>query len=209
MHSPAAAAIGGPIRACATGFLKTPEEAERCFFCGLPSVSASRCISSPRILRCVKADAVLGHRGAAAESGIVLRFGIDDLQPWIDVRFERSSGPGGQHVNKVATRVVVQFDYRACDLLSDWQKQRIGRRLSSRLTHDGRVAVGAERARSQAANRAAAELRLLELLERALHVAKPRKATKPTAGSKRRRLADKKRRGQIKKLRGKRPSSDE
>ncbi len=137
------------------------------------------------------------------------RFTIDDLSTWVEMRFDTAGGPGGQHVNKVSTRATLLFDYRTCSFFTDAQRDRITRRYATRLTRDGRLRVVAGQSRSQSANRATAEARLLDLLEQALHVPKKRRATRPTAGSRRRRLADKKRRGETKRNRQSRPSPDD
>ena len=137
------------------------------------------------------------------------RFTIDDLEPWIEVWFDRSSGPGGQNVNKVATRATLAFDFRACTLLSEVEAERIARRLATRRTHDGRLRVVAQSARTQAANRALAEERLLDLLTEALHVPRKRRPTRPSAASRRRRLDDKTRRGETKRRRQSRPSPND
>lgn len=131
---------------------------------------------------------------------------IAELREWIDVRFDRAGGPGGQHVNKTSTRVTVLFDFHACPLLSDSERTRLRRRCANRLTRDGRLRVVAGDERSQAANRAAAEHRLLRILSQALHVPRKRRATQPTAASRRRRLEAKKRRGQLKRSRQTRPN---
>ncbi len=120
------------------------------------------------------------------------------LQPWLAVAFDRGGGPGGQNVNKVNTRVTLLFDFEACALLADWQKALIRTRLAGRMSHDGRVRIVAQNDRSQHANRAAAEERLIELLRRACHREKKRRATRPTLGSRRRRMDEKRARGATK-----------
>ena len=134
---------------------------------------------------------------------------IAELRPWIRVRFSRSGGPGGQHVNTTATRVELLFDLDGCEVLSEAQRARIRRKLRRRLDAAGRLRVVVQRTRSQPQNRAAAERRLIELLAEALRTRPARKPTRPTAGSRRRRLARKRRRGQIKRLRSSRPSVEE
>lgn len=130
------------------------------------------------------------------------------LAPWIDFRFDRGGGPGGQHVNKVSTRATLLFDFRACTLLDPLEVARIAMRARERLAADGRVRIVAQSDRSQAANRAEATERLIALLDRWLHVATPRRPTRPSAGARRRRLEDKKRRSDVKARRRQRPPTD-
>jgi len=137
------------------------------------------------------------------------RADIACLHPWIEVRFARSSGPGGQNVNKLSTRVTLLFDFEACEELTDTQRARIRRRLATRMSRDGRLRVVSQKTRTQAGNRAAAAQRLLELLREALKVHKPRRPTHPTAASRQRRLQAKRRRAELKRLRQGRPIPDE
>jgi len=125
------------------------------------------------------------------------------------MRFGPSSGPGGQNVNKVSTRATLLFDFRACTCLSEVEQQRIAARCRTRLSADGRLRIVAQRERTQMGNRAVAEERLLEVLVEALHVEKPRRPTRPTAGSKRRRITEKRRQGEKKRQRGRRPGMDD
>jgi ribosome-associated protein len=119
----------------------------------------------------------------------------------ITERFDTSGGPGGQHANKVASRVEVTFDAHHSPSLTRWQRDRIVARCGPQ------VRVTVDETRSQARNRELAAQRLTERLAAALVVAKKRRATRPTKGSKRRRLEAKKRRSDIKSTRRK-PSSD-
>lgn len=117
-------------------------------------------------------------------------------------RFSRSPGPGGQSVNTTDTRVELVFDVASSPTLTPTQQARAVARLGDRLV-DGTVVVTASEHRSQHRNRVAARERLAELLREALSPPPPpRRATKPTRGSQRRRLESKKQRGQTKSLRG-------
>ena len=137
------------------------------------------------------------------------RFDTVELAPWVEVRFDRSAGPGGQNVNKVSTRATVLFDFVACPLLTTFQKTRLAQRLATRITRDGRLRVVSQRERTQTRNRAAAETRLIELIADALHVAAQRRPTRPTTGSRERRLEAKRQRSQTKQLRQRRPRADD
>jgi ribosome-associated protein len=121
-------------------------------------------------------------------------------------RFSRSRGPGGQHVNKTATRVELLFDVRNSPTLSTVQRERILNRLSNRISSEGILRVDVQQARSQLKNREIAIERFRDLLKTALRQSRPRIPTKPTGIAREKRIEGKKRRGQIKKSR--RPPSD-
>lgn len=116
-------------------------------------------------------------------------------------RFSRSAGPGGQNVNKVNTRVTLRFDLVGDSSLSDAEKRRIQTRLRARVTEDGLLQIVAGEHRTQGANRKAAVDRFFELLAQAIQRPKPRRATAPTTASRKRRIQDKKVRGEQKRLR--------
>lgn len=111
----------------------------------------------------------------------------------LDVRVSRSSGAGGQHVNKTSSRVEIFWNVLASRALSEEQRTRLREKLASRLTTDGSVRVVASDMRSQSRNRDLAEERLVDLVRRALIIPRKRKATKPTRAAKEARLESKKR----------------
>lgn len=113
----------------------------------------------------------------------------------------RSSGPGGQHVNKTNSRVTVCWDLAASDALTTTQKAQAAARLGGRLSRDGVLSVSASGERSQHRNRLEARRRLAALVRRALRRPRKRIATRPSAAAKRKRLDAKRRRGRTKQLR--------
>jgi len=109
----------------------------------------------------------------------------------LDVRATRAGGPGGQHVNTSSTRIELRWNVRLTRALDDARRDHVLSRLASRLDGEGNVRVVASEFRSQRQNREAAVERLAEMVRRALHVPKKRKATKPSRAAKARRLDEK------------------
>jgi ribosome-associated protein len=113
----------------------------------------------------------------------------------------RAGGPGGQHVNKVSSRVTLRFDVMRSPSLTLAQKRRVGERLKTRMSGEGILRVVCRKHRSQAANRAEAVERFVVLMRTALKRTKPRARTTVPAAEKRRRLEQKRRRGSLKRER--------
>jgi ribosome-associated protein len=113
----------------------------------------------------------------------------------------RSSGPGGQHVNKAETQVELSFDVAHSPSLTEAQRQRIQSRLKNLIDQDGVLHLTAQSERSQLRNREIVTARFREALAAALRLPRKRRPTKPTAASKAKRVESKKRHGQIKRLR--------
>lgn len=135
---------------------------------------------------------------------ITRRIALDESE--LTESFSRSSGPGGQNVNKVETAVELRFDVRNSPNLPDEVKARLTRLAGRRMTLDGVLIVTAQEHRSQDRNRAEALAKLVDLVREAAKPPPPkRKPTKPTKGSQQRRMDSKSKRGAVKKLRSQRP----
>jgi ribosome-associated protein len=124
-----------------------------------------------------------------------------------EIRFttSRSSGPGGQNVNKVESRVTLLFDLEASSSLTDGQKDRLRERLATRVTRAGILRVVSQKHRTQAANRRAAEERFVELVRAALAQRQPRRATRKPQRAERERLERKRQHAQLKEARRRPP----
>lgn len=128
---------------------------------------------------------------------------IEQLRKEITFTTSRSSGPGGQHVNKTESRVSLHWSLKATEALSEEEKILVGRRLKSRLTDEGELILNSQKSRSQAMNREDVTERFLHLIEKLSIPPKKRVKTKPSRASIERRLKEKKVQGERKKGRGK------
>lgn len=130
---------------------------------------------------------------------ITKNIGLDESE--LEERFIRAPGPGGQKVNKVATAVQLRLDIKASPSLSVPVKQRLIRIAGRRVSKEGVLTIEAHRFRTRERNREDALERLVELIRKAAHQPKPRKATKPTRASRERTLKSKHLRARVKHLR--------
>ena len=138
---------------------------------------------------------------SAVDNTIIINSELRLPQAEVRYRTTRSSGPGGQHVNKTETQVELLFDVVHSPSLSDDQRQRLLSKLKNMIDSEGVLHLTAQSERSQLRNRETVTARFQEVLVAALRVPKKRRPTKPSAASKAKRIESKKRRGQIKQLR--------
>jgi len=126
----------------------------------------------------------------SGDSGdLKVKRGIEIPADELEMTFARSGGPGGQHVNKTSTKVVLRFDLEASSAFTEGQKERLRERIPPRfLTKKGEVVISSDEHRDQVSNREAARARLAAVLKGALARPKRRIPTRPTRGSKERRL---------------------
>ena len=125
----------------------------------------------------------------------------------LTVTVSRSSGPGGQHVNTTDSRVQLRWNVLESGVIDEAQKERLARKLASRLSSEGALTVACETHRSQHRNREEARERLVDLVRRALHQPRPRRRTRVPRAAKEKRLEQKRRQAQIK--RGRRKPDDD
>lgn len=149
-----------------------------------------------------RASAQIGYTSAVTTDVLVVTPSVRIPRSELVVAFTASGGPGGQHANKTATRVELRFDVAASVAFSDAQRERVVARVGPEIR------VVADDERSQLRNRALAEQRLVARLQAALYVDPPRRPTRPSKASQRRRVAAKQRRSDVKRQR-RRPAADD
>lgn len=136
------------------------------------------------------------------ESSLSITESVSVPRAELAFRASRAGGPGGQHVNTSSTRVELIWDVAATPSLTEQQRARVMEKLANRINGEGQLLLAEGGSRSQQQNREAVIARFVELLGQALHVPKPRRRTKPPKAERERRLQEKKRRAETKRLRG-------
>ena len=134
-------------------------------------------------------------------SSINLPYGVSVPEAELEVRTARSSGPGGQSVNTTDSKVELRWNVATSGAVNEAQRARLLERLSSRLTQDGVLILTGSEHKSQQRNREAVRARFRSIVGEALEPPRQRRRTRPTRGSKERRLHSKKHRGELKRLR--------
>lgn len=123
------------------------------------------------------------------------------LQPEVQYQFARSGGAGGQNVNKVATKAELRFNVRTSALLTDDERAILEEKLANKLTTDGELVLTHQTERTQLANREKVTQKFYRLIDKAFETPKPRRKTKPSKAAVAERIAEKKRKGEVKERR--------
>lgn len=134
---------------------------------------------------------------------------IPDLSTEFIFKTTRSSGPGGQNVNKVSSKVELYFDINTSQILNDWQKTRLWEKQTNKISQEGILKIVCQVDRSQLRNKELVVTKFYDLLKKAFHIEKSRKATKPSKSATNERIKEKKVRAGIKQGRNKNIELDE
>lgn len=134
---------------------------------------------------------------------------ILDLSSEFIFKTTRSSGPGGQNVNKVSSKVELYFDINASQILNDWQKTRLWEKQGNKISQEGILKIVCQVDRSQLRNKELVVEKFYEILKKTFHIEKARKATKPSKSAVNERIKEKKVRSNIKQIRNKNIDLDE